>query len=279
MTKDRGLCDTRIYCACIVGSLLMAHAGLSAEQQSPLNAADDPTPTQIQFLQHQIASRLIDAPAPGATGRILPLAGEPCPVSKAQTKGLLRWVAAGNACWLDPQLAGRIGLSASYAGSVRKAIVIPAARDHPLVAGVESILAGDTFAYVRGLPPEAQPVIAACNRPQHVVVAAWPFGKGIFVVRPAPRPATVSLLSAGERRWIDPDAADGRRLLHNINVVTLAALGASRPSPMATPVTRAHLLTVRPMARPPALTAPPGLRPRWVPGPLLAAFRATGTRG
>ena len=150
--------------------------------------------------------------------------GDPDVWSPSCAEGIKRWVGRGHVCWMDVSLTSRFGITDSVGGGTDQATVAAEAKGHPLVAGVNSISCMDTFRYMRGLPMGALPVMVCWNRWDHVVVGVWPLGKGLIIFRPEARPAEITWLQRGERRWVEPDVADGARLLHNINVLTLETL-------------------------------------------------------
>jgi len=192
-----------------------------------------PTPAEMDAVQAQVNHVLHVAGEPGdvelGRGRILWLTGNENKWTTRNFERILRWVAEGNVCWIDTGLVSRLGLVCGFGGSVRVALVTEDAANHPLASGVNQIEAQDTFLYMRGLPEGAQAVLSAWNRADHVVVAAWPVGNGLVLIRPARKPNIVEANSRAERHWIEPCVADGRRLLHNINLRSLEVIGANFP--------------------------------------------------
>lgn len=157
---------------------------------------------------------------------------------------LMRWVARGNALWVDVRLGEKLGLTACVGGGVDEAMVAPSAELHPLTAGVTQVQCMDAFAYLTDLPRDATPIMVAWNREEHVVLASWLLGRGLILFRPEARREVVDWRSSGERAWIEPDLADGRRLLHNMNAYTVSVLSRSRrwPVPEAPPPPHRSLL-------------------------------------
>lgn len=168
----------------------------------------------------------------------------------SRMEALKHWVARGHVMWVDTALAQQFGIANSVGGAVRVAVVAEGAEEHPLVEGIERIECQDVFHYMRGLPSDAQAILTEWNRADHVVLASWLLGKGMILFRPEQKRELVTWCSGVERAWVEPDVADGRRLLHNINLYTISVLA------------RAHRW-------------PPGREVRG-PTPLLEAFGGIG---
>ena len=199
---------------------------LAAAWSQPTPIPNDPTAgdavaAQVAALTH-VASRPSELKF-GGVG-VLWLTGIPDRWTVSSFEGVKRWVARGHVAWVDVALATRIGVADATAGGTDEAIVAPGAEAHPLNDGVKHVMCLDTFKYMRGLPTGAQAIQTLWNRANHVVVAIWPLGKGVIVFRPLARPDRITWMAKGERRWIEPDIADGGRFLYNLNTLTLATL-------------------------------------------------------
>jgi hypothetical protein len=208
---------------CLALALMLCAAVSGLAQPPPAAPQDDPTQMTAQVLRILcIADKPVNVRLSG-TG-ILWLTGDPERWSMSPIQAIKRWVGEGHVCWVDVALATRFGLTASWGASSGVAVVAEGAAAHPLAAGVRRVQCADTFRYMRGVPTGAQPILVADHRAEQVVLAAWPFGRGLFVFRPQAKPDEVTWESTIERRWIEPDVADGGRLLNNLNSVSLATL-------------------------------------------------------
>ncbi len=152
----------------------------------------------------------------------------------SQITALKHWVARGHVLWVDTGQAVLFGLTDSVGGSTNVAVVAEQARNHPLVRDVTQVECMDVFRYMRGVPTDATPILTVSNRPDHVVMASWLLGKGLILFRPQGKFETVNWTSSGQRDWIEPDVADARQLLHNINCYTMDVLRRNRLWPPKT---------------------------------------------
>lgn len=213
----------RLICSAVALTLVLA--GLAAWGEPAVS----PEEAQARDLAaRQVASCLRTASRPGqvrfvGTG-VLWLTGPACRWSGSVLDDVKRWVGRGHVCWVNVSLATCFGVRSAEGGGMGEAVVPPAARELPLATHVKSVRCLDTFTYMRGLPQGAVPVLVMPNRDDHVVVAMWEVGKGLIIFRPEGRPDEVTWEQTGERRWIEPDAADGAQLLHNLNLVSLGVL-------------------------------------------------------
>lgn len=194
-----------------------------------------------------LSARKVPSPdgSPGGLGAFAARTQDPMQrvLTTERIEDLKRWVARGNVLWVDVGLAAKFGLTSGVGGGVREAVVVPGAEDHPLTAGVTQVECQDAFRYLTGLPRDATPIMVSWNRPEHVVLASWLLGRGLILFRPEGKAEVVNWRSSGERAWIEPDLADGRRLLHNINAYSVSVLSRSRrwPVPEAPPPPRTLL--------------------------------------
>lgn len=158
-------------------------------------------------------------------GRIAWLTGHPRDWTFGAIQNVQKWVANGNVAWIEAHLARAIGPYASVGGSVESAVVAKGAQNHPLLEGVSLIEAGDTFAYMRGLPTGAQALLTEWNRDDHVVLAVWPIDEGVIIICPSVRSRSSRPHDTVFDGWLDSNRSDGLRLIYNICAFSLKALG------------------------------------------------------
>jgi hypothetical protein len=188
-----------------------------------------------------------------------------------------KWVSTGHVAWVDMHLAGLYGAVMKPGAGVEDAVVAPGAEDHPLVKGVKSVLCQDSFEYVRDMPKGAYAVLTLANCSVHAVVFVWPVGKGVIVFRPEQRGPSADWTTYGQRRWIEPDMADGRQFLANLSTYSLEILrNAGWVAPAADQVAPAR--QQRPLEALLGLPAPVRvpLRSERGPQPLGSAFHIPG---
>lgn len=214
-----------IVTVCGLAFLLTSLPGLAAG----FGDLDGPSYRSMMAVRKQ-ALRLVDK-STGAenlrlrNGRIAWLTGQPEAWTFGAMENVQKWVATGNVAWIEARLARAIGPYASIGGSVESAIVAAGAESHPLVEGVKLIEAGDTFAYMRGLPTGAQAVLVEWNRANHVVLGVWPIDEGVIIICPSVRSRASRPHDGAFDGWLDTNRSDGLRLIHNICAFSLKALG------------------------------------------------------
>lgn len=215
-----------VLCAAFALAVLFAYLPTSA---ADLGGPDGPSYLGMMAVRAK-ALRLTNKAAAAEdlrlqNGRIAWLTGHPRDWTFGAIQNLQKWVATGNVAWIEAHLAGAIGAYGSVAGSVESAIAAEGAQSHPLLEGVSRIETGDSFAYMRGLPPGAQPLLTEWNRDDHVVLAVWPIDKGVIIICPSVRSGASRSHDAVFDGWLDSNRADGLRLIYNICAFSLKALG------------------------------------------------------
>jgi hypothetical protein len=198
-------------------------------------------------------------------------------------EAIRKWVATGHVAWVDMHLAGLFGAIVKLGAGVEDAVVAPGAEGHPLVEGVKSVLCADAFEYVRDMPKGSQAILTLANCSVHAVVFIWPVGKGVIVFRPEQRGPSVDWTSYGQRRWIEPDMADGRQFLANLSTYSLQMLrDAGWVAPAVETTSRGRTISpsrrdgssTDPLRDPEPIRVP--LRSERGPQPLGAAFHIPG---